>query len=126
MPEYYKIIQRKPKFSNVRILYYEILMLNKIPITKTNDSVEDNMRIESFLLHARNLIDFLGNRGHLKCSEFKDAKNKKISPIKVVPDGVIRKINEHLSHVSEKRKTTQIIWNLPLLRKQINKNSAIF
>ena len=121
MPEYYKIAPMESNFSDIRILYYEILMFNKIPIAETNDFVEDNMRIESFLLHARNLIDFLGGVGHLKCSEFKDSNNKKISSVKVVPDSVVRKINEHLSHISSKRKTRRINWYLPLLRKKINK-----
>lgn len=126
MPEYYKITKIKPELSDIRILYYEVLMLNKTPITKTNNFVEDNMRIESFLLHARNLIDFLGDSGHLKCSEFKDLNNKKISPVKVIPNSIIKKINEHLSHISSKRKTRRIVWDLPLLRKEINKKISEF
>jgi hypothetical protein len=126
MPEYYKIIRIKPEFSGIRTLYYEVLMLNKIPISKTNNFLENNMRIESFLLHARNLINFLDGFGHLKCSEFKDSNNKKISPVKVVPNSVIKKINEHLSYISSKRKTRRISWNLPLLKKEINKKISEF
>jgi len=126
MSEYYKTTKIKPELSDIRILYYEVLMLNKTPITKTNNFVENNIRIESFLLHARNLIDFLSDSGHLKCSEFKDSNGKKISPVKTVPKSVMKKINEHLSHISSKRKTRRIVWNLPLLKKEINKKISEF
>jgi len=126
MTKYYKITKIKPELSDIRILYYEVLMLNKTPITKTNDFVENNMRIESFLLHARNLIDFLGDSGHLKCSEFKDSNGKKISKVEVVPNSITKEINEHLSHISNRRRTRRISWNLPLLKKEINKKVSEF
>lgn len=126
MSEYYKITEIKPELSDIRVLYYEISMLNKIPITKTNDLVEDNIRIESFLLHARNIIEFFDGNGHLKCSEFQNCNGEKISPVEVVPKTVIEKINEYLSHISSRRKTKHIEWDLPLLRKEVNKKISEF
>lgn len=125
MVEYYEIIEIKPGLSTIRILYYEVEMLNK-PVTKTNDQLENNIRVESFLLHARNLIEFLNGSGHVKCSEFKDSNGKKISPVEVVPHNVIETINEHLSHISNKRKKRWIKWELLLLRMRINKEISEF
>jgi len=120
MPKYYKTAELKSELSDIRILYYEILMLNKIPITSTDDFVENNMRIESFLLHARNITEFLKGGGHLKCSGFQNCNGKKISPVKVISKDVIEKINEYLSHISTRRKTRKITWDLHSLRKKVN------
>lgn len=124
MAKFYEITQ--VKHSEIHLLFYESMMLNEIPITMIGNPVEDNMRVESFLLHARNLIDFLEGKGHLKCSYFKDINNKKFSMIKFNSDNTIRIINEHLSHISTKRTTTKINWKLRLLRKEINNKLKIF
>ena len=112
--------------SEIHVIFYEAMMLNNISITATGNLVEDNMRVESFLLHARNLIDFLEGGGHLKCSFFKDKNNKEISFIKFSSDNTINKINEHLSHISRRRKTTKINWKLRLLKSEINKKLKDF
>lgn len=87
MPKFYEIMP--VKYSEIRILYYEMVMLNNISLKSTANEIEYNIRIESFLLHARNIIDFLEGRGHLKCSDFKDSKGKKIQPMKVVSENVV-------------------------------------
>lgn len=124
MAKFYEIVPIK--YSEVHILFYEAMMLNNIPITHTGNSVEDNIRVESFLLHARNLIDFLEGKGHLKCSQFKDNDNNKIVPIKFSSDDTMRRINEHLSHISTGRKTIKINWKLKLLKNEINEKLKNF
>ena len=126
MSNYYKIIPRKKPNSNIGILYYEVSMLNAIPLNRTNVPIKDNMRVESFLLHARNLINFLGDVDHLSCSDFTNSKKHKVGPIEAVPNDVIREINERLSHISSGRKMNQIVWNLPLLKIEINKKISEF
>lgn len=124
MPKFYEI--RPAKYSEIHILYYEAVMLNSISLKLTGNQIENNMRVESFLLHARNIIDFLEGKGHLKSSDFKDSKGKKIQPAKIVSKGVIKRINQHLSHISVERKTIKIQWKLSLLKKEINKNLLKF
>lgn len=124
MAKFYEIASIK--YSDIHLLFYEIMMLNSIPTKATGNPVEDNMRVESFLLHARNLIDFLEGKGHLKCLHFKDKNNNKISAIKFSSDNVMGKINEHLSHISTRRKTAKINWRLKLLKEEINKKFRCF
>lgn len=124
MAKFYEIIPVKN--SEIQPLFYESMMLNEIPITITGNQVEDNMRVESFLLHARNVIDFLEGKSHLKCSHFRDKNNNKISPIKFDSDNTICRINEHLSHISSKRMRIKIKWSLKLLKREINEKLKDF
>ncbi len=124
MNKFYEIVP--VKYSEIHILYYETAMLNSIPLVVIDNGLQDNMRVETFLLHARNLIDFLEGRGHLKCLEFQDSNGKKIKPFEVVDKGTVKRINEHLSHISTKRKRIKIQWKLTLLKKEINKNLLEF
>lgn len=124
MSEYYQTTEIS-ELSDVYILYYEVRMLNKIPIIPTDDNniVENIIRLESFLLHARNIIEFLGdnkNGAYLKCSQFKDSNGKKIDTVEVVPKVVVNKINDYLSHISSNRKKAKIRWDLDLLKQKIN------
>lgn len=124
MSEYYKTTEIS-ELSDVYILCYEMMMLNKISIIPTNDNniVENNIRLESFLLHARNIIEFLSDDKHgayLKCSQFKDSNGKKIGSVEVVPKEVVTKINEYLSHISNNRKKKKIEWYLDQLKQKIN------
>ena len=120
MVDYYRIKIINPELSLIRILYYEFWLANKIPINETDNDIEDNMRIEAFLLHARNIIEFLDCSGHLKASEFFDISDNKIGKTDFLPKKVVERINEYLSHISTKRTKEKIIWDLPLIRRDIN------
>ena len=127
MSVYYRISIRE--VSPLDVLYYEIEMLNRTPITKTGNPVRDNVRIESFLLHARNLFEFLRNEGHLKCSQFDDLNGKRINQIVVNSKNLkdlIKKLNEHLSHISKKRTTEKMEWGASFIRKKINQGLVMF
>ena len=107
--------------SDIDVLYYEFRMLNQIPLVADGFWAKDNAQVESFLLHARNLIEFLHGDGHLKCSDFKDRNNKKILPMKFISKDNIEKINEHLSHISSKRRKIKIGWKTKEFKNEINK-----
>lgn len=112
--------------SDIDVLYYEFRMFNQIPLRADGDWAKDNAQIESFLLHARNLIEFLHCDGHLKCSSFKGKDNKFILPIKFISKDNIQKINEHLSHISSKRRRIKLGWKTKELKNEINKNFIEF
>ena len=112
--------------SDIDVLYYEFRMLNQIPLFADGNWAKDNAQIESFLLHARNLIEFLHCDGHLKCSSFRDKDNKTIAPIKFISKDNIQKINEHLSHISSTRRKVKLGWKIKELKKEINENFIKF
>lgn len=114
-------------------LYYEILMLNEsfkqcsyvsVPVERC--VVENNILIESFLLHARNLIDFLEDEkfdSDIKCSDFS------VKGVKIIlsVENNKEKINKFLSHLTKERLTWEKPkWNRGKIRKEINKELTGF
>lgn len=106
-----------PQSSKLDILYYEILMLNKTVelYWAENNLIKKNSMLESFLIHARNLIDFLEcnkiRKDDLVCSNFKDTNKIDINldHAKFAPE-VKEKINKHLSHMTATRINEKINW----------------
>ena len=99
------------KVSELDLFLYEIWMFNQI---QTELSVPDtsqavlNACLESFLIHARNLIRFLegdtnsrDNKDDLTCARFTTANGIKMVKIPVMlPQKLKEKINKHLSHLT--------------------------
>lgn len=115
----------KPKTSELDIFYYEVFMLNKILSITPHDQIERNAVIECFLIHARNLIDFLENKrmhgDDLTCIDFIDEKKKKIDAIEIkLANDYKEKINKHLSHMTKQRVGEKIMWDMEYLRNQLN------
>lgn len=126
----YKTVDTQRK-SELDILHYEIWMLNSLDPDRfnvTQDQLLLNASLESFLIHARNLISFLegesdtqSNKDDITCSKFLDVNGKKISKTPVMlPQKVKEKINKHLSHLTITRAQERLDWNCDAIRKSIN------
>src|SRR5665213_2428310 len=85
---------------------YEIDMLNETfdrlgkPV---GDSVMGNALIESFCIHARNLIDFLGNEdGGLRASSYVDAQYAHAKHVGV-GKALYQKLSTQIAHLGQRR-----------------------
>ena len=94
------------------VVHYEISMLKKsfeiLEQLSEEDPVAKNAYLESFLLHARNLIYFLENLGpsdDIRCSNFN---------VDVALTGFSKdqrdKLHKHLSHIGKDRCAEKIRW----------------
>jgi hypothetical protein len=126
----YRTIDTQRK-SELDILHYEIWMMNSLDPDRFHtprDQVLLNAALESFLIHARNLITFLegesdtqSNRDDITCSKFLDQNGRKISKTPVLlPQKLKEKINKHLSHLTITRAQERLDWNWGAIRKSIN------
>lgn len=103
------------KKKTLDILYYEIWMFNEsffqtgyVSIPATRCVIENNILLECYLLHARNIIDFLEDEkfeNDIKCSDF----NVKKIIIDLPPSNTKVEINKFLSHITKKR----LNWEKP-------------
>ena len=119
------------RISELDLLYYEIWMLNQIlpelSVPNTNQAVL-NACLESFLIHARNLIRFLegdtnsrDNKDDLTCARFSNANGIKTAKIPVMlPQKLKEKINKHLSHLTVISTEEKLDWDCEAIRKSIN------
>ena len=119
------------RVSELDLLLYEIWMFNQIQIElsvpHTNKAVL-NACLESFLIHARNLIRFLegntnsrDNKDDLTCARFMDANGIKMVKIPVMlPQKLKEKINKHLSHLTVISTEEKLDWDCEAIRKSIN------
>lgn len=112
--------------NGLDVLWYEIGMLHASfihPLSHRN-TVDHNLYIECFLLHARNLIYFLHDHRSsedIRCSDFYVDKIATAFTPKE-----IRKLNRHLSHIASERKKQKIIWNLEKIFNEIAKALILF
>ena len=121
--------------SELDVLYYEVLMLNKTAnfYPEEKNYIKKNSLLESFLIHARNLIDFLEdnrkNHDDSTCSNFINIEQAKINPviIKISPR-LKKKINKNLSHMTTTRISEKIDWADEILsvKSEINNRLKIF
>lgn len=91
-----------------RYLHYEVWMLRStydLLIQSRSDIVINNALIESFCIHARNLIEFFKN--HKSCDfdpRWFTNNNFRLKRT-FVRDGLVRKINTQISHLTCERTT---------------------
>ncbi len=123
--------------SDLDVLFYTIWMLNALPLeelAQRGNPVLLNACIESFLLHARKLINFLegtidkkGNKDDLTCSRFTNASGKQISKTPVyLPQKLKEKLNKHLGHLTIFGAQEKLDWDCESIRKSINYSLAEF
>jgi len=117
-------IQNNEK-EELDILFYEILMLNFCEKFRAKNELENNIKLESFLVHARNLIDFLEckklTNDDISACDFEDKNGQNIVKIQVDLDQRIKtKINKHLSHPTKTRLGEKIGWNMGEIKEKIN------
>jgi len=126
------LIATPSKRDELDVLFYEIEMLNKSFLLKINSkNMLENCRIESFLIHARNLIDFLEdhkmNKDDILCSNFIDKDEKNIKKVNIsIPWQIKRGINKHLSHLTLQRTKEKLSWNMKIIKDNINKGLSVF
>lgn len=127
----YRITIPVPKYP-LDALFYEIRMLeNCFPLGYSPRGLDKNFRLESFLLHTRNLIDFLENNKNgnddIIASGFKDVNGRPIPRIKLsLSSDIKQKINKHLSHLTKTRLKEKPEWNIELIKSSINQGLIQF
>lgn len=128
----YRIVTPVPKDS-LDLLLYEIRMMeNSFPSRCVpKDFFEKNVRLESFLLHARNLINFLENNkktsDDIVVSDFKDVNGVPFQRIQLSLSSDIKKrINKHLSHLTKVRLKEKPEWNISAIRNTVNQGLSQF
>lgn len=110
------------KVSHVRY-EFDALMRAQRYWTKAKLSGDEDLEYiacESFLVHYRNLIDFLtGHRG--KADDILP-KHLKVGPSYIFPDAIELKdaINKRLSHLTDMRTTSQAEWDAGSLLRRLS------
>lgn len=111
-------------------LYYEIWMFNEsfslLRNCSRSSNLLKNVYLECFLLHARNLIYFLENRGissDVRCSDFGIIGVNINLPITNSRED----INKYLAHLTQERILRQSpSWNCPRIKEEINSKLSDF
>jgi hypothetical protein len=112
-------------------LWYELWMFNetsKYFIPHGEETIkENNVYLESFLLHTRNIIDFLESRKYesdIKCSDFGIEK----IDVNLPSHNTINEINLWLSHITKERmeEKEKPQWEYLTIRKEVNRCFGIF
>src|SRR3989344_1640701 len=96
------------KRNELDLVAYELQMLNAAFTIgyATVSRIDENFRLESFLVHVRNLMDFLEekgdkNKGDIMISQFIDRNKKPMKPIKLNLDSNLKeKINWPVSRIA--------------------------
>lgn len=113
-------------------LWYELWMFNETSkyfiSPEGNETIkEKNVYLESFLLHTRNIVDFLEGRKYesdIKCSDFGIEK----VDVNLPPRNTINEINLWLSHITKERmeEKEKPQWEYLTIRKEVNRCFGIF
>jgi len=114
----------------LRELHYEVGMFNHAAIFLTNhlsvNNIQINTYVESFLMHARNLIDFLEDwkdKNDVRCSDFGILAQSVVLPV----GNTKQEINKYLSHITKQRiKTQSPDWKFDEIRNEINQKIKNF
>jgi len=122
------------KRNELDLVAYELQMLNAaFPLGyATVSRIDENFRLESFLVHVRNLMDFLEekgdkNKGDIMISQFIDRNKKPMKPIKLNLDSNLKeKINKHCQHLTKTRLTEKINWPVSRIAREINSGMSKF
>ena len=120
------------KKSALDFLWYEVWMFNEtffqpnyVSVPLERCTIENNALLESFLIHARNLVYFLENSGRssdIKCSTFGLGEIN----IELPPNNGIDEIDKYLAHLTKKRIKSKIYWNRKEIREKINEGISKF
>jgi len=106
------------------VLWYELDMFNW-----TSKYRENSAYLESFLLHTRNIVDFLEDnknkhKSDITCSDFGIKKNN----VNLPPNNTKKEINLWLSHITKERmeEKKKPGWGNLTIRKEVNRCFGIF
>ena len=123
--------------SKMDVLFFELLMLNRVlALDAGSEAVERTARLESFLVHVRNLVEFLecrqeskqGSKKYLKASDFKTKSGKQVDKIEVGLCGLAYgALSQSLAHIpQERRLETKMVWHCGTIWRRVNKAFAKF
>lgn len=108
------------------LIFYEIKMLKISYFLIHKNQDELNLKLECFLLHARNLVNFLICDKHLSVSDFKDNKGLSIKEISVYNSKkLLKTINISLSHLSTGR-INKPNWKMNEIYEEIKVKFLLF
>ena len=129
----YQIFTRTPKVQPILIFMYELEMLNA---THYLYDVRDQKHrkgaiLESFLLHARNLVEFFEGKpkyeDDLTCRDFQDLNGVPIEGISLgFPNDFMKLLHKHLAHMSKVRLDDKPGWGMKEIRHKINEHAIFF
>jgi hypothetical protein len=123
------MFSRPQKLSHLDTIQYEIDMLNycheKLLKEKWQDTPDNYISLECFLLHYRNLVEFFGDAEDLKVSEWKDWSPRDLSAEELAsisnkePFKIHRgQISQYLQHCTKSR-TRDRGWNVEEMYGQL-------
>jgi len=121
-----KEIQKHDKTILETIKYEESMLLFSADKLKSRilDTYEKNIFLEAFLLHARNLIDFLeafGQEDDILITDFKGKDGKQMGRLILnLSEDLKKKINKHCHHLSKQRLKRKFRWNVEKIHKEIS------
>jgi hypothetical protein len=129
----YSLIDKYPPVKPMEVLQYELYMLNEA-FSAYHSSLREpvkSMILESFLIHARNLIDFLENKrlspDDITCIDFTDIDGKPVSRIDVeLKGGLKTQINKRVAHMSKARTDSQVSWIMGEIHQRVNIDISSF
>ena len=112
------------------LLWYELWMFNEtskyLILHGKERTKEKNVYLESFLLHTRNIVDFLEDKKYcrdIRCSDFEIDRIFVCLP----HQNTIYQINKWLSHITKKRIQQQKPpWQYLKIQAEVNKKFSVF
>ncbi len=123
------MFSRPKKLSHLDTIQYEIDMLNycheKLLKDKWQDTRDNYISLECFLLHYRNLIEFFGDAEDLKVSEWKEWAPRKLSAEELASISDKEPFKNHRGQISQylqhctKSRTRDRGWNVKEMYGQL-------
>lgn len=122
--------------TEVDILKYEIHQLRHahdlcVVASHNKRDIERSLFLEAFLLHARNMIDFLEGHGtrsdDLTIRDFKDSSGNFLETIDLGFDKELRdRIGKHCCHITKKRLFRKYAWKISHIKDKIEQGITKF
>ncbi len=124
--------------NKIEPLMYEVTMLNgtyklysEMDTVGAVNGILRSAILESFLLHARILMDFLedheGWGDNLTCSKFTGIDGKPMEGISVkLKDDIRKNLGKHLAHLTQVRADTKAAWNITEMKNELNEGISSF
>lgn len=129
----HQLFPRTKDAELLAIFFYELEMLNATAqLYDPRDEKHSRSAIlESFLLHARNLIEFFEGKpkydDDLTCLDFLDEEGKPIQGVVLnFPNTFKTALHKHLAHMSKVRVKHKPGWEIEKIRIEMNKEAKKF
>lgn len=125
-----KIKEHDQTMKEVVDYEYNMLKFSFEKLKTITESFERNIFLEAFLLHSRNLIDFLEASGQKDDLLVTDFNGKNCQPLNVInlnlDKELKQKINKHLHHLSKRRLKDKFLWDTQAIYDEIAKGMNKF